>query len=181
MSQSSGTYGISAISEPEEDAALSSKQVDHSQKRLLAPKANPEPASSAPPAGRLKLWYWELGSAIISCVCLALMFGVLAYMNGKSYSDWGYRVALNAVVSILVTLGKSSMLVSVAACLDQLKWTHYDRGVRQRQYQFQIFDEASRGPYGALRLLWSMTPSLATVGCFITCLRSRLIPLLSKS
>jgi hypothetical protein len=175
MSQSSGTYGISAISEPEEDAAFSSTRVDHSQKHLLAPKANPDRRPSASP-GRLKLWYWELGSAIVSCVCLGLMFGVLAYINGKSYSDWGSRVAPNAVISILVTVGKSSMLVSVAACLGQLKWTHYDRGVGRRLYQFQIFDEASRGPYGALRLLWSMAPSLATVGCLITVLSLAIDP-----
>jgi hypothetical protein len=46
------------------------------------------------------------------------------------------------------------MMVPVAACLSQLKWTHFMRRPSPLD-QLQVMDDASRGPWGSLILLVS--------------------------
>ncbi|KAK2764506.1 hypothetical protein FQN54_009201 [Arachnomyces sp. PD_36] len=121
-----------------------------------------------------KPWYWEIGSAILSCISFSLMFGILSSFNGKSYTSWEYGVTPNTVVSLLVAIGKSTMMVLLAGCLSQLKWNHYCE--RRPLHHLQVFDEASRGPYGALSLILRTAPSLATVGATLTVLSFAIDP-----
>lgn len=84
----------------------------------------------------------------------AIIF-ILGMYDNRLLSSWPHDVQINTVLSALATLLKGSMLVSVCACLGQLKWTWYaDRG--QPLQDFQIFDGASRGPLGAAQLLYRL-------------------------
>jgi hypothetical protein len=63
--------------------------------------------------------------------------------------------------------------LSTAACLSQLKWTHFQSAPRKLK-DLETFDDASRGPWGSLRLLFARgTGSLdaaVRLGCAITVL-----------
>ena len=64
-------------------------------------------------------------------------------------------------------------MLSTAACLSQLKWTHFESKPRKLR-DLETFDDASRGPWGSLRLLFARgTGSLNSavwLGCLITIL-----------
>ena len=101
-------------------------------------------------------WLWEVSSAIFSLLCFAAMAAVLASVDGRSISSWDSPViSPNALIAALSTVGKAAMLLPVTECLSQLKWILLKSDVR-RLYDLEIYDRASRGPLGALQLLWSL-------------------------
>jgi hypothetical protein len=65
---------------------------------------------------------------------------------------WKAIAQPNTVVSALSTLAKSSMLMAVGQGLGQLKWQYFQRP--RRLMDFEVFEGASRGPWGALELLY---------------------------
>lgn len=120
-------------------------------------------------------WLWEIGASLISVICLALLVAFLVKINDASYASWQYTVSPNTVVSIITTITKASFLVSVSACLSQLKWNQYQGPGAKPLYSMQTIDQASRGPWGALEVFIALLSGvrldiLTTIGAFITIL-----------
>lgn len=101
----------------------------------------------------LLLWKYELLSMVVSVGALLAIVAVLFAFDGKPMTRWRAIAEPNTVVSALSTLAKSSMLMVVGQTLGQLKWQHFE-GRPRRLIEFEIFDNASRGPWGALDLLY---------------------------
>ena len=101
----------------------------------------------------LLLWKYELLSMIVSVGALLAIVAVLFAFDGKSTNHWKAIAQPNTVVSALSTLAKSSMLMVVGQALGQLKWQHFESRSR-RLMDFEIFENASRGPWGALDFLY---------------------------
>lgn len=87
----------------------------------------------------------------------AIFIGIAGVLVG--YSDqrppqleWG--ITLNALISLLVTLAMLLLAVPVASSLGQLKFLRLTEP-RKLHEQYAI-DEASKGPWGSLKLLVSM-------------------------
>ena len=59
---------------------------------------------------------------------------------------------MNAVISFLTTIAKACMVLSVAAAIGQSKWLWFQDDSRILQ-DIELFDDASRGPLGSLRML----------------------------
>jgi hypothetical protein len=74
-----------------------------------------------------------------------------------SLSSWHSVISLNALISTLATISKASLMLAVAACISQLKWLYFESAPHRIQ-DIQIFDNASRGPLGALNLLMRLGP-----------------------
>lgn len=89
-------------------------------------------------------WAWEIGGAILSFICLGLLMGFLGYVGGMSYTKWQYYVSPNAVISIITTFMKASMLVPLSACLGQLKWRQ-DAGEKPTPLYLLMVPEGHRG------------------------------------
>ncbi len=119
-------------------------------------------------------WMWEIASAVSSVICIALLIGFLAYINGTPYEDWKYRISPNAVVSVIATAAKAAMIIPVSSCLSQIKWNHYKS--HNPLYHIQVLDQASRGPLGACKVLWRLTPGLATAGAMLMILSVAIDP-----
>lgn len=102
-------------------------------------------------------WWWELGSVLLSLACLVAIIIVLYNLQGKSLSSWQFSIKPNTLISIFATVSKASLMLSVAACISQLKWLYFNHG-NHRLYDLQLFDSASRGPLGALDLITSIKP-----------------------
>lgn len=77
-----------------------------------------------------------------------MVVSILSKIDGLALDAWSLAIQPNALISIFTTLGKSSMMVAITACLGQLKWRHFYTGERLLR-NMQVFDEASRGPWGA--------------------------------
>ena len=90
---------------------------------------------------------------LVSVGALLSIVAVLFAFDGKPMTRWKAIAQPNTVVSALSTLAKSSMLMVIGQALGQLKWQHFESHPR-RLIDFEIFDSASRGPWGALELLY---------------------------
>lgn len=105
-------------------------------------------------------WIFELAASIVSLSCFCTLVAVLATSSNKTQSLWfnGW-LTLNGLVALLATFIKASMAVALAAALGQLKWNRVSKfsiqGRKGRRIEeFDAFDQASRGPYGSLKLLF---------------------------
>lgn len=120
-----------------------------------------------------RLWLWELGASVLSLVCIASIAAVASSQQGKPLEEWrrglGRNISPTAVVSFLGTIGKSACLVALASIVSQLKWMHFS-GAARKLSDLQLFDDASRGPMGALLLvmLRNKTTLLASCASVVT-------------
>lgn len=92
---------------------------------------------------------------VFSLTCLVANIGFLLYLDERQYQSWrivNIDITPNAIISVLATLNKASLLLPVAEMLVQLKWLWFQARER-RVFDLQVFDDASRGPLGSLRFL----------------------------
>ena len=115
------------------------------------------------------LWAWELAAATFSIICLGLIFAVVAAIDQRAISVWTLPISPNALIAILSTFSKSSVLLVLAECIGQLKWIYFQQRAH-RLKDFSTFDNASRGPWGALELLVKIRwkAAAASIGCLLT-------------
>ncbi|KOC17307.1 hypothetical protein AFLA70_821g000091 [Aspergillus flavus AF70] len=111
-------------------------------------------------------WLWEITSLIFSAACVVAMVGVLIGVQGTSLSAWHLLIAPNTVISALATASKTSLLLPVTESISQLKWVHFNRA--HRLSDMDLYNNASRGPLGALVFLFRLPLSLGALGAIIT-------------
>ncbi|XXG94969.1 hypothetical protein Hte_001228 [Hypoxylon texense] len=80
---------------------------------------------------------------------------LLTKMDNLPLQSWWLPIEPNSLVAALTTIAKASMMVPTASCIGQLKWRHFMTQPR-RLIDLQLFDDASRGPWGSAVLLWSL-------------------------
>lgn len=106
-----------------------------------------------------RLWIYEWAAVAVSVACFICLVVVLHKSNGKEQTRWLYdRLTLNGLIALLSTFIRASMMIAVGACLSQMKWNIFASGdegawAGRRVGDMDIFDQASRGPMGSLKLL----------------------------
>ncbi|KAK1969476.1 hypothetical protein LY78DRAFT_346834 [Colletotrichum sublineola] len=98
-------------------------------------------------------WILEICAVILSIMALAAIAVLLPLYDNKPLSTWSFRFSFNTVVSILGATSRASLAFAVSACISQGKWNWF----RRRDDTLMVFDrfeEASKGPWGGIRLLW---------------------------
>lgn len=102
----------------------------------------------------LKNWSVELLCLLLATSTLTLTTTTLLLLNNKPLSSWRLSISLNAVISALVVATKAALIYTAACCIGQLKWQHFQHSLRRRSlYDLKTFDEASKGPLGAIKLV----------------------------
>ncbi|KAK5032322.1 hypothetical protein LTR13_007145 [Exophiala sideris] len=124
--------------------------------------ADRHPGPSAPPKGSLtsilyNYWFWELALLFLSTVALAAVVVLLVYWDGRPLTQWSSFISLNTFVSTLGTAHKSGLALFIGACLGQQKWNWFHERT-DRLDVLETFDEASRGPWGSTKLIYSLLP-----------------------
>jgi len=119
----------------------------------------------------LKRWLLELISWLFSAICMAAVIGVLIGLQDKPLSDWSLAektgLTLNTYISILSKMAGAALILPVSEALGQLKWSWFLEHSKQ-MWDFEIFDNASRGPWGSLLLLIrTKGRALAALGAMI--------------
>ncbi|KAI2614861.1 hypothetical protein GGR54DRAFT_321220 [Hypoxylon sp. NC1633] len=99
-------------------------------------------------------WSFEIFTLLISWAAVGAMMGVLAWYNERALPEWPYYITLNALIALLATIATASMSVSLQNGLSQLKWIRF-KDAQAPLADMEVFDEASRGTWGALKLLTS--------------------------
>jgi hypothetical protein len=119
----------------------------------------------------LKRWLLEIVSWLFSAVCMAAIIGVLVRLQNEPLTKWILAektgLTLNTYISILSKMAGAALILPVSEALGQLKWSWFLEHSKQ-MWDFEIFDNASRGPWGSLLLLVrTKGKALAAVGAFI--------------
>lgn len=91
--------------------------------------------------------------ALSAGILIALVV-VLAARHNKPQPDWRY-VSINSLIAWMTTVSRACILFSVSEALGQLKWVWLMQSERP-VHDLRTFDEASRGPFGALGLIWAL-------------------------
>ena len=99
-------------------------------------------------------WLWEILAIVLGASSFVVLIILLSVCDGHAVPRLPLRISLNGIVSILTTVSKTSMLFSITATISQFKGLTFSGWTRQLK-DLQIYDEASRGPLGASRLLIS--------------------------
>jgi hypothetical protein len=120
----------------------------------------------------VKRWLLEIISWVFSAICMAAVIGVLIKLQDDPLSEWTLDkrtgLTLNAYISILSKMAGASLILPVSEALGQLKWSWFQQNSKQ-MWDFEIFDNASRGPWGSLLLLVrTKGKALAALGAIIT-------------
>jgi hypothetical protein len=95
----------------------------------------------------------EITAIIFSLACAVAIVVVLSVYNNPTTPKLPRDVTLNALVSVLATGSKGGLLFATSSCLGQLKWIWYTADQPRSLAHVETFDEASRGPLGALSLV----------------------------
>ncbi|KAK8126838.1 uncharacterized protein PG998_002597 [Apiospora kogelbergensis] len=116
-------------------------------------------------------WNLEIFAAFVSFGCIAAIVSVLYRMQGQPLERWTFPTNLNSTIAAFVTVAKSTSMLIVASCLSQRKWLHF-KEKPSPLHDLDVFDEASRGPLGSLKLIWRLRSpiNLAIFGALITIL-----------
>lgn len=99
-------------------------------------------------------WLWELLSWFMSALCILGIAVLLAHWNERAVPDhWPSGITLNAYIAVLSGIAKYALAVPVEASISQTKWQWFAGDARPLM-DLEHFDDASRGPVGALKLIF---------------------------
>ncbi|TGJ87598.1 hypothetical protein E0Z10_g1165 [Xylaria hypoxylon] len=104
-------------------------------------------------------WIPEIIAVSISLGAVGSIMGVLAKFNGHALPEWPYYITLNALIAVLAAVTTATMNISLQNSMSQLKWIRFNES-RTRLSEMESFDEASRGTWGAIKLLFTFRGGL---------------------
>jgi hypothetical protein len=97
-------------------------------------------------------WTVEIISFAIALLSLATIIGVLAHYNGESMPNWPSGMTLNTLIALLTAIANAALASPLQQGLSQLKWIIFKRESRPLT-DMEVFDDASRGLWGSIKLL----------------------------
>lgn len=120
------------------------------------------PESSYPHSSDSSLWHaishdWILEQTFLLIAIISLMSIVLVLFtyNGHVVLDLPRVITVNAILAIFSTSMTAALSVPLALSISQAKWNwfHDDQGRGKPLSNLEVYDQASRGPWGALVML----------------------------
>ena len=104
-------------------------------------------------------WTVELLGVALSFACLGVVIVLCINIEGKPLSHWRLPISPNSIIAILTTVSKTAILMVLSEVISQWKWLYYHQAQPQRLGNIDTFNEASQGPFGALKFLLKMRTS----------------------
>jgi hypothetical protein len=110
-----------------------------------------------------KRWLFEMASWCISAACMIAIICIYLQIRNHPLSSSGSYLTL---ANVLGKVSSAALIVPTSEALGQLKWNWFHES--KAMWDFEIFDKASRGPLGALMLLFrTKGRSLAALGALL--------------
>ena len=121
------------------------------------------------------IWLPEIASFLFSLLALVAIVILLAARKDRPLPKWPSLLNINSLVAIFSSISKAALLLSISECIGELKWIWFANP--QQVSDFDRFDSASRGPWGALVLLLKRPGNIcASLGALITILTLAIDP-----
>ena len=102
------------------------------------------------------LWPLQTAAWIASLLLFGAIIALLSVTHSRPQPEWSFRghsITIGALLSVLGTLSTIFIMVPITASLGQLKWIRFKQQPRPLS-EHELIDQASRGPWGSLKLLW---------------------------
>ncbi|KAL2064952.1 hypothetical protein VTL71DRAFT_4092 [Oculimacula yallundae] len=99
-------------------------------------------------------WFLEIFCLVVGILSFAASIAVLAVFHNKPLPQWPFGITLNTLIALISAVTNASLAVPLASGFGQLKWNWFKRKPSPLT-DMELFDEASRGSWGAVRLLSS--------------------------
>jgi len=131
---------------------------------LLCQSADFSPDSPSPPRKGAwlacseflhRFWVLEVFWCFVGLGCAAAIIVVLAQYDRQQAPQWPLGITLNTLLAFLASTAKAALLIPVTEGIGQLRWMWFRRTARQAD-DFELFEEATRGSYGSLKLMISL-------------------------
>lgn len=117
----------------------------------------------------MKKWLIEIVSWLLSAACMSGIIVMLLVYKQKRIPTWPLGLTLNAYISVLAKVASAALLLPVSEALGQLKWSWFQEDKSKKMWDFELFDSASRGPWGSfLLLIRTKGKNLAALGALVT-------------
>ncbi|KAI1123639.1 hypothetical protein F5Y10DRAFT_47852 [Nemania abortiva] len=100
-------------------------------------------------------WIPEIISVTVALGAIGSILGILAKFNGHALPAWPFYITLNALIALLTSVITATMNLSLQNSMSQLKWIRFNEA-KTRLSNMEAFDEASRGTWGAIKLLFTL-------------------------
>jgi hypothetical protein len=112
-----------------------------------------------------KRWSFEILSWCVSLLCMVAVVGIYVYLKDEPILAPNSGAFLN-LANVLGKVASAALIVPTSEAIGQLKWNWFNNS--QAMWDFEIFDKASRGPWGAAMLLFrTKGRSLAALGALL--------------
>ncbi|KAH6632990.1 hypothetical protein C7974DRAFT_391900 [Boeremia exigua] len=112
----------------------------------------------------VKRWLFEIACWAISASSLGAIIGIYLHVSNGRLANWSTLLTL---ANILGKVASAALIVPTTEALGQLKWSWF-HGSSKAMWDFEIFDKATRGPWGAIMLLYrTRGRSLAAMGALL--------------
>lgn len=99
-------------------------------------------------------WWSEILWLSFATTNLTLIAILLSLLSNNPLTTWKFPISINAVVSAMMIATKAALIYTSATCIGQLKWHHFQHSLHGHCiHDLKLFDEASKGPLGAIKLL----------------------------
>ncbi|KAF6797585.1 hypothetical protein CSOJ01_12903 [Colletotrichum sojae] len=108
-------------------------------------------------------WWPEVVWCVVSVACIAVLVSVLSVYDDKPLPNWSLGLTLNTVIAFISTVCRTAFVIPVVETLSQSKWSWLKRHGPRPLKDFQVFDEASRGHWGSLKLLFTLKGRLVAL------------------
>jgi hypothetical protein len=97
-------------------------------------------------------WTFEILALVVALGAIGAIIGVVFRYNGRALPDWPHDITLNALIALLATFANATISVCLASGISQAKWIRFKQSAAPLS-DMEVFDEASRGSWGSLKLL----------------------------
>lgn len=104
------------------------------------------------------VWASEIASITFALIMLAAIVILLASRKDKPLPNWPSLLGINSLVAIFSSIFKVTLLYPIVQGISELKWIWF--AAPRPVSDFDRFDAASRGPWGAFKLLVRRPSSL---------------------
>jgi hypothetical protein len=115
-------------------------------------------------------WALEFISLGISAFCMAPIIAALIFIQDKPPWKWPFG-NIQTFITALAKVAAAALIIPTSEAIGQLKWNWFNGKFSKEIYDFEIFDQPSRGPWGSFMLLiLTKGRSLASLGAVLTLL-----------
>ena len=110
-----------------------------------------------------KRWLFEMMSWLVSASCMIAIIFIYIHVKDQPMSSDSFLLTWT---NVLGKISSAALIVPTSEALGQLKWNWFHES--RAMWDFEIFDKASRGPWGAMMLLFrTKGRSLAALGALL--------------